>query len=52
MYIETEPWGKGGEVIARTSEAKTKSKIKSHSHRYQPASIKLQKIFIFPTVHS
>ena len=52
MYIETEPWRKGGEVIARTSEAKTKSKIKSHSQRCQPASIKLQRIFIFSTVHS
>ena len=39
-------------VIARTTETKTKSKIISHSQRYQPVSIKLREIFIFLTDHS
>ena len=39
-------------VIARTTEAKAKSKIISRSLRCQPAGIKLQGIFIFSAVHS
>ena len=39
-------------VKTKTTEAKTKSKIISCSLGCQPASIKLQEIFIFSTVHS